>query len=380
MVRPEVVASYRKAPCAERVGSTGRARAKALGRRKAKVMLPMLALGALQLGGSLLSGMGAKQSSAKQARLQMIADYQAREENARQLQIVNDARERLGRELLTIPETESVRSWVDTDAMMKAAERSGFNPVTWLNAGGMQAYIRSDRMTTGHNAADAYKLMIPEYALSQASQVPQQHSMLSALGAGLSAAGTAMGTQYRADMSYDLQSQRMAQMAMGGINQGMGLSGTNGLQTALSYGSQSVRSAGGALSAGGGVSPYAYPASWKPGDVEVTHPFGRGFIDPTVSNADVKETRYGEPGDWLFGVDTMLHDSVRNLSGRTLREWGQAAGMNIGDYYKKGDTSWAPSFDRWWNSPSAAPAGFGSTADRWWTQGWQNLKSNGLVQ
>lgn len=346
--------------------------------------IAMFGLGALQLGGSLLAGMGASQSSAKQARLQMIADGEARRINNENLAVVNAARERLGRELLTIPETEELgrSSWVDTDAMMKAAERSGFNPVTWLNAGGMQAYTqtRDYRLTTGHNAADAFKMMIPEYALSQASQVPQQHSMLSALGAGLSAAGTAMGTQYRADMSYDLQSQRMAQMAMGGINQGMGLSGTNGLQTALSYGSQSVRSAGGALSPGGGVSPYAYPANWKPGDVEVTHPFGRGFIDPTVSNADVKEARYGEPGDWLFGVDTMLHDSVRNLSGRSLREWGQAAGMNIGDYYKKGDTSWAPSFDRWWNSPASAPAGFGATADSMWSTAWKNWQSNGLVQ
>lgn len=28
--------------------------------------------------------------------------------------------------------------------------------------------------------------------------------------------------------------------------------------------------------------------------------------------------------------------------------------MNIGDYQKKGDTSWGPAFSRWWNSPTSA--------------------------
>lgn len=330
-------------------------------------MLPMLALGAMSMAGSVISGIGAKQASAKQARLQMIADGLAREENARQLAVVNEARERLGRELLTVPEV----SWVDTDAMMAAAERSGFNPVTWLNAGGMQAYT----YRLGHNAADAFKMMIPEYALSQASQVPQQYSALQGIGAGLSGAANVMGTQYRADQSYDLQMAKMAMgMGMAGVNSGMGLSQGNGLMSALSFGSRSESGSA------GGLSPYAYPDNWKAGKVEVTHPFGRGFIDPFTSNADVKEARYGEPGDWLFGLDTMIHDSVRNMTGATVREWGQAAGMNIGDYYKKGDTSWAPAFERWWNSPTAAPAGWGATADSLWTQAWKNWQSNGLVQ
>lgn len=338
-------------------------------------MIPVaLALGAMQMAGSVVAGIGQKNASAKQARMQMIADALARQENARQLAVVNEARERLGRELLATPEV----SWVDTDAMVAAAERSGFNPVTWLNAGGMQAYT----YRLGHNAADAYKMMVPEYALSQASQIPQQYSMLQGIGAGLSNAATAFGQQYRADQSYDLQMAKMAAgMGMAGVNSGMGLSQGNGLMTALSFGSRSESGAA------GGLSPYAYPDQWKQGKVEVTNPFGRGFIDPFTSNADTKEARYGEPGDWLFGVDTMLHDSVRNLSGRSLREWGQAAGMNIGDYYQKGDTSWSPAFERWWNSPSALPAtvsaaapGWGATADSLWRQAWQNWQSNGLVQ
>lgn len=334
-------------------------------------MLPALALGAMSMAGSVIGGIGAKQASAKQARLQIMADAAAWTRNQYQLDLVNSARERLGRELLEVPEVSS--GWVDVDAMMAAAERSGFNPVTWLNAGGMQAYHNTFRM--GHNAADAYRLMIPEYQLSQASQVPQQYSALQGLGAGLSSAANVIGTQMRADQSYDLQMAKMAAgMGMAATNNGMGLSQGNGLMTALSFGSRSESGQA------GGLSPYAYPEAWKAGKVEVTHPFGRGFIDPFNSNADVKEARYGEPGDWLFGIDAMIHDTVRNLSGRTLREWGQAAGMNVGDYFQKGDTSWGPSFERWWNSPTAAPAGFGATADSLWRKAWQNWQSNGLVQ
>lgn len=318
-------------------------------------MLPALALGALSFGGSLLQGLGAKQASAKQARMQMIADGMAREANERTLAEVNAKREQLGRELLTIPEVTG--SWVDVDGMMAAAERSGFNPVTWLQAGGMSAYQQTWR--TGHNAADAFKLMVPEYALAQASQVPQQHSALSAFGGALSAGASAFGTQFRADMSYDLQAQKLAQAES---MMGFGLSGRNGLMTAINYGGtggSSARVGAGAVRGlSTAISDLPYPEKWKAGDVEVTNPWGRAFIDHTVSNADTKETRYGEPGDWLFGVDTMIHDAARNLSGRTIREWGQKVGLNIGDYKQKGDTSWSPAFGRWWNSPTSLPNTF----------------------
>lgn len=324
-------------------------------------MFAALALGALSAGGSLLSSIGAKQASGKQARLQMIADAQARDYNERMAEQRNAVAQALAREALTIPETTDRQSgsWVDVDGMMAAAERSGFNPVTFLNAGGMAAYTqRWDRETrTGHNVADLYKMMMPDYVTTTASQVPQQHSMFSAFGGALSAGVNAFGTQYRADQSYDLQMRKMDQALM---QVGMGLSQRNGLMTAISYGGAG---SGGArfespTAAGGGLSPYAYPQNWKPGKVEVTHPFERGFIDPYVSDGQVKANRYGEPGDWLFGVDTMIHDAVRNMTGRTIREWGQTSGMNIGDYFKKGDTSWAPSVGRWWNSPTSFPNTF----------------------
>lgn len=299
-------------------------------------MLPMLALGAMSLAGSVIGGMGAKQASAKQWRLQQIENAMTQQRNDAVLAEVNAYKTRMGEEYLANPGPDPIHMY----NFAAAGEALGYNPVTWLNSGAL-SYFAPDKLA-------AYKFMTPEYALSQPGTVPQQHSALSGWGAGLSAAASAMGTQYRADQSYDLQMFKMENMLDAGIQRGFGLSQGNGLFSMSSAGTRVDSSSSGALS------PFAYPDKWKEGKVEVTHPFQRGFIDPFVSNADVKETRYGEPGDWLFGVDTMVHDAVRNMTGRTLREWGQAAGMNIGDYFKKGDTSWGPSFARWWNSPNAA--------------------------
>ena len=322
-------------------------------------MVPALILGGLSAGGALLSGLGAQQSSAKQARLQKMADDTAWERNTASLAETNAARERLGREMLSVPETHtretSSGSWVDVDGMMAAAERAGFNPTTWLNAGGMQAYqqgwTREATSSMGHNAADAYKLMLPDSLMTQASQVPQQHSSLSAFGGALSAGVNAFGTQYRADQSYDVQ---MARLLAGTANQGMGLSQNNGLSTALSLGGGGGGFAGSATKAGG-LSDMPYPGSWERGKVEVTNPYGRAFIDSTSPNAEVGEVRYGDIAQELFGAANLVQDAIRNVTGRTVRDWGVAAGMDIGSYKKPADTSWGPAFSRWWNSPTSLP-------------------------
>lgn len=331
-------------------------------------MIPALMMGALSFGGSLISGLGAKQASAKQGRLQMMADANARAENERQLAVVNEARERLGREMLAVPEEEysasssrsSSRGWVDTDAMMAAAERSGFNPVTWLNAGGMAAYARSETTSDvenygwrrGHNAADAFKLMVPEYALSQASQVPQQHSSMSAFGGALSAGVNAFGTQYRADQAYDLQSQRLAAMAKGNVVQGMGLSAGGGQMTAT-LGSRSPGNTGGTGGTGtvAGLSPFAYPSQWEQGKVEVTNPHRIWSVDGSVSDAEAQETRYGDLAQEVFGISNVFQDGVKTLTGRSPREWGIVSGMNIGDYNQGG--GFTDTVSRWWNSPTS---------------------------
>lgn len=259
-----------------------------------------------------MQGLGAKQASAKQARLQAIADDNARMENLRVLNEVNAKREEVGRQIREdLGRTDKIIEW---------AEKSGFNPVTFLNAGGLSHLA---------NWADTAKYKIPEYALTQASQVPQQHSSLSAFGGALSAGVNAFATQWRADQSYELNTRKLdlAQQSML-----FGLSQRPTLSNSISYGNSgggagfvtAARSAGGA----GGLSDLPYPAKWQQGKVEVTNPHFKWGIDKTESDAETFETRYGDIAQEVKGAYNLLADGVKNFTGRTIREWGE--------YYRDG--------------------------------------------
>lgn len=334
---------------------------------------------ALSAGGSFLSSMGAGQASAKQGRLQMIEDNMNRLRNDEKLAEVNAKRERLGRELLTIEETTEIEqhnsSWVDVPAMLAAADAAGFNPVTFLNAGALGAYTQGhsyNRTTrTGHNAADAFKMMLPEYALSQASQVPQQPSMLSALGGALTAGTNAFGQQYRADQSYDANMARvLASTAM----RGMGLSDGNGFSMTSGGGTSPIALAAAAGLSGGSRAPgdgnasekltdLPYPQNWKPGDVDATNIFRNLFIDSSAPNAEQASDRYGDLWEEIFGSANMVQDAYRNVTGEQTRYTGTRLGINIGDFRQPTDRSLQPAFGRWWYSPESLPGKVRSLSD-----------------
>lgn len=341
-------------------------------------MLQALALAGLSAGGSLLSSIGAGQASAKQGRLQMIEDNMNRLRNDEKLAGINLERTKLGRELLAVPQktyqavaqstTSSTRGDVDVDRMMADAERAGFNPATFLNAGALQYYARSwaDSFVNtqqwdeseGHNAAEAFKMMLPEYALSTPSQVPQQHSMLSALGGALTAGTNAFGTQLRADQSYDLQ---LARLLAGNSLQGMGLGNGNGFAQVIRPQTNQIgiQPRAGLSSAGGSgdskLSDVPYPQNWKPGDIEASNLFRNLFIDSSAPNAEMASDRYGDIFEELFGAANIVQDAYRNIAGEQTRETGKRLGINIGDFRQPGDTSLSPAFGRWWNDPSSLP-------------------------
>lgn len=357
-------------------------------------MLEMLALGALSLGGNVLSGIGAKQASAKQARLQMIADAQAAQANAAILADVNAKREALGRELLTIPEvtTETVSrddgsyttshssGGVDYKRMMADAEASGFNPVTWLNAGAMSHYgYRDDSQLTqnfgsvtttttrsGHNAADAFKIMVPEYQLQQASQVPQQHSVLQGLGNGLTSAANTMAPILSTQMQIDAKSSMLdktlaASIKNAGVAFGNSLSGGGtGGGSALSLGGATGVNRGLSVSTKGKTDddPLAqwmpYPEAWKRGDVNVTNPWSGVSVDKGSADAEHFEARYGDIAQEIAGASNATNDMILNFTNRSPRNWGRETGFNVGDY--PGNTA----YEKFGNWLKTLPA-FGSS-------------------
>lgn len=308
-----------------------------------------LGLAALSMGGSFLSSMGAGQASAKQGRLQMIEDNMNRLRNQETIDAVNIKREALGRELLTIPEVNEVTtgSWVDVDGMMAAAERAGFNPVTFLNAGGLAAYTHGWQKTVrqGHNAADAFKMMLPEYALSTPSQVPQQYSPLSALGGAITAGANTFGTMHRADMSYDLQ---MARLLAAGSMQGMGLSDGNGFARVIQSGAPArvpglAALTGGKIgSAGGKDDITVWPSYevapntlWEAKKPEVTNPFPPQWgwsIPPGYADAQAYEDAGTEIWSWPYSIAKGINTVLWNTTGNTAEGHFQTARQQVIDW------------------------------------------------
>lgn len=261
-------------------------------------MFAALALGALSAGGSLLQGIGASQASAKQARLQAIADATARNENQKVLDEVNRVKAIYGQALVDMSTPQKA---------VEEAERAGFNPVTWLSAG---------YGTRVGALSDAYRMMVPEFQLQSASQVPQQHSMLSAVGGALSAGASAFGTQYRADQSYDLQLGKMAlglSSSFGGGGSSWGGGSTN---SGLTYGSSVSR--GGTASGSSALSNLPYPQNWKPGDVNMTNPWFGLNVDKTFADAEAFEARYGDIAQEIAGARNAVADGYFNMFGSSV--------------------------------------------------------------
>lgn len=279
-------------------------------------MFEMLAMGALSFGGSLLSGFGKKQSSAKQARLQAIADEKARLANLEILRDVNAKKEALAKELLTVPQTTDTQRYVDVDAMMAAGKRAGFNPVTWLNSGAIASYTQERSTSVGHNAAAAYSMMVPEYSLVQASQVPQQYSNMEAFGGAITSGANMLSTMYGYDSKTSATDKLIATLAKGGLSYANSITGGG-------VGSGSVVTNGGAASVSGGMSMNktnkdgTWP-NWDLGFPDVTSFSPLWQVDKKSPDAQAVEDRYHEVGGLIGGVFNIANDANLYFRGQPV--------------------------------------------------------------
>lgn len=346
---------------------------------------------ALAGGGlSLLSGLGARQAAKKQNKAQAAADLIANQQNAANTAARNKRNLDLGKSLLKVPEvtktvTDTVHeeaeaesgweksnsgettvidsaqdnySFVDTKAMMQAAEDSGFNPVTWLNAGGMQAYTQTGsrgrtvsqtdtwaessygrersawskdsgvvtETKKGHNAAAAYALMSPESALVQSSQVAKVPSILETIGD----AGQAGLKSYIAESTrlqgQDFQSKLLDRQlaAIADANK------RNGGTSTVNQGTPSYTTSGGTTTTGGkasGTGALSDPntTGMDPQKVATINPFQQwipGFkTNPKSPSGQAIEDYLGEgPFSWLFAPIKMADDVVYTMTGKGIPE------------------------------------------------------------
>ena len=309
-----------------------------------------LGLTAVAMGGQVISGIGNKNATAKQGRLQMMEDERIRQINADTLVETNARRERLARELLTLSETNTVtnNSWqssrgtVNVDEFMAAGERAGFNPVTWLQSGALSLFAETltenggDIITRseGHNAAEAFKMMMPEYSLAQPSQIPVQSNMLQAFGGGLTAGANTFGTQYRANQQYDLGMQKI--MAAQSL-QGMGLGNANPMQLVTSGGAtrSGFPTAGAAVGGltlsnpggGGGKKDMVWPSMptspdqlWESEPTKSGNPFppSWGWVTPPgFAQTSSWEDWGGEAVSLPYGLWKLYNTAMYNMTGDT---------------------------------------------------------------
>jgi hypothetical protein len=306
-----------------------------------------------QGAGSYVSG-AAQRRSAKADRRIAEANYAAENAwNKKENRRVNKANEALGKKLLQVKEvtTETTKGTVkqeqtgfrtgksssansvDIAAMMKAAEDSGINPITFIRNGGMAAYTRTDNdsredwgqtdttttdMTstttrTGHNAAAAYQMRMQQPFFVGSAPTVHVPGAGESVGAGIKATASALNDAHVRDTAQDFQ-RELLDRQLEAVQYGTPMSRSFYVPGFSTSGGTTVTP----KTQGGLSSQLTIP---EPGDRTATNPFPvqTGFrVDPNSPDAEQAETRYGDIMQEVFGAYNLGNDLVYNASGRNI--------------------------------------------------------------
>lgn len=192
---------------------------------------------------------------------------------------------------------------VDLPGLVRQAEEAGFNPQTILNAGGLSAFTTTT--TTGQNAMAA---------------VPTAPSMGSVLAG---AAGTAFNI-YREDMQTKAAALSSFPPAPKmGMAEALGWTPAGGKATGggAAFGAVPTLARNGGAPVQKAMGKYnGAPVPFEVGEVTVTNPHTTAYVDPTISDAELEETRYGdsELNATISFIERKYADTVYNLTGSTV--------------------------------------------------------------
>lgn len=244
-------------------------------------------------------------------------------------------------------------SWVDTERMMADAEAAGFNPVTWLMAGGMGAYTQSKQtqdyevngktVTTGQNAA----------AAAQLAQ-PTAPSFGEVLGGALTT-GFNLWNDERKQQQANLFQKELVDMQIKGRAQPGAYSGPRSF-----YAPTRVHQ--GPLAVKASAYPTGEPTMPDTGDVTVTNPWRVWSVDPTQRDVSALQERYGDSEllDTINGIVRLKDDVLYNVTGATAAQRFDA--------YK---SAWSQLSDKvssaWGQVKETVTGPDGQTAERVWS-------------
>lgn len=306
-----------------------------------------LALAGIGAAGSIFAGLSGRSAAKKTQKLQVQADQFAKAHNEAEIKFRNKQRLRLAKQIKNTKEvttekttgtntrSSTTASSFDADAMLKAAEASGINPITFLRNGGMAAFIRTKTdeadtygttVTTtrkGHNAVAAANMALRDLDLHNPTPISHVPGAGEAIGQGISQFANAAGdiaarqdaqafTAAQSEKHQAFQRELMM-MSLGGVQRGGAIPGGRsfyvpGFSTSGSAVTRQTR---------GGLAGPFLPTAPTQGDRENTNPFpvGSGLqTHPKYVNAEQAESRWGDLLQELAGVVTFGADMWHNAS------------------------------------------------------------------
>lgn len=302
-------------------------------------MLGLLS-GALSVGGSLLSGFGAR-SSAKKQQDKIRKTYDE----------INMYRSRAADILESTPHTvdqyTSSMGNVDFQAFVADARAAGFNPLTAIRAGLGAAYARTmSRVQTteyGHNAAAVAELRSPSYEiLGQIQRVP---SAGEAIGGAMSTAGNMLNDYSNKLMDQQLQRDLQASYLSGVAARSAASSSAHMMSVpSMITAGDTIKRLGGSMTLAG--SPSVGTAA---GPKTLNLPFLGETKLSDRSSADDVEQELGDVASSFYGFGRLLESLDLNKQlGRppTATDWAKLARDSAASAWDQGGNA----VTTWWNN------------------------------
>lgn len=245
----------------------------------------------LGIGASVLGGLSQKKQAKKQA---------AAAAEAAKVPMVTDS------------DTQHV---VDLKAMNAAAIEAGYNPVTLLRSGGLQAFTRSHSKstTTGHNAMAA--------AQAQGAVPSTGSIVMGALGDGLGSIASGISQASGSGKLGYFPPAPSSVSAVASVASSLGLGGAG-------FG---AAAGGGGVTNGGVVKNAGAPMTPVFKAPETVNPWRTYSVDPTTGGAGPFTQRYGESElvEMLAGTFALADDVWYNITGMTSQQRNEQYGKPL---------------------------------------------------
>lgn len=253
--------------------------------------------GGISLIGGLLGRKDAKKKDKKAKKEADIANKKAEEENKK-------AEERAEKASKT-PVITKTASKVDLKGLVTAAEKAGFNPVTFLNSGALSAFTSTTSKTTGSNAG----------ALTNVGYIPPTFAPQTAPSTGSVIAG-ALGTAFNIAREDGLF---QAKPSVSSFPSAPKPGWAQAMPQMFSPASSNFVTRA-TMSSKNKTSPVdGRPLTPSVETPTMTNPHTDWYVDPTVPDAEMLESRYGDSE--LLSTAGFVHrgyaDLVYNLTGST---------------------------------------------------------------